>query len=227
MFKNKWRLFLDFTGAAASPLTNVLSLNCPDQPYLGLLPILSALQSRSSISALEGLGYVVRRVGTALPPVTLTCWLNFLEDPRTIHSLTSSPASFCFWLNFLDGPWTQLVISPCLMVTGQLMEQAVTNLPCSGTVGLCPPWSVKSLPLPVWWSPWAPGLYSFMELPRSCCSLIENFCRDFSNAFGPFCYMCYMTTWIDSGKKKPKKVVFLLCLLNINIYSSGCNKEEP
>lgn len=162
-------------------------------------------------------------LGTVLSPVILTCWLNFLEDPRTIHSLTSSPASYCFWLNFLDGPWTQLVISPCLMVTGQLMEQAVTNLPCSGTVGLCPgqwspcpclcgghPWLLVCLPswsCPIFAAPWWKILAEIFQM-----------------------YLSLFVTcaiWLIGSILKKKKVFFLLGLLNINIFSLGSNKKKP
>lgn len=169
---------------------NIWALHALNSPFWGFYAD-SVFQSRSSIVAQAGLNRIVGRAVQVTSPLTLNCWMNFLEE---LHSVTPQSCPLLFlttlprWILYPAGHFT---LSD---VTGRLVG---TSCPQPALLRHC----VKSLPLPLWWSPWAPGSSSLMELLPDK----KTYCRDFFNSFVPFCNMCYMNLRINS-KKKPKKV---------------------
>lgn len=132
---------------------NIWALYALNSPSWGFYAD-SVFQSRSSIVAQAGLNRIVGRAVQVTSPLTLNCWMNFLEE---LHSVTpqSCPPLFLTTLpRRILYPAGHFTLSD---VTGRLVG---TSCPQPAPLRHC----VKSLPLPLWWSPWATGSSSLMEL---------------------------------------------------------------
>lgn len=201
-----------------------LGSGCPQQPFLRLLSRLCIpVQEFHCSSGRSGL-YCVQGCAQSHLLLSWTAEWTSWKEPTAPQCYPQSClllflTKFPRWILDSAGHFTLSEI------TGLMMETSCQQPALLRHCGTVPCW-VKSLPLPLCWSAWAPGSSSLMELSHSCCSLIKKpYCRDFFLIhLSPF-VTCCMTSGIHSKKKPKKSGVFLPCLLNINIYSLGIQGE--
>lgn len=150
--------------------------------------------------------------------------MNFLEEPTAPQGYPH----FCLLLVLTKLP--REILNPaghCTLsdVTGLLMGTSCQQPVLLRHCGTVPCW-VKSLPLPLCWSPWAPDSSSLMELPHSCCSLLKKLTAEiFQIHLSPF-LTCAIWPLGSILKRNPKKCFFPALFIEHKYLLFVMNKEN-